>query len=170
MKLLITGKPGSGKSTLVAELVDRLKGKKKVGGMVTTELREGGGRIGFRIKDIAEGREGVLASVYLKSGPRLGKYVVNLEDLEGIGVAAVEEATESCDLVVIDEVGPMELKSARFRRAVEAAFESDKDVIATLHYGSRDRLVREFGLAGVEIVVVEWDNRDKLLNNLLSRF
>jgi len=170
MNLLITGRPGSGKSTLVAALVGRLERRRKVGGMLTTEVCEGGVRVGFKIRDIGEEREGVLASISLKDGPRLGRYAVNLEDLEKIGVTAIERAVRSCAVVIIDEIGPMELKSARFRGAVRGALDSDKDVIATLHFGSRERLIGKFGLEEDEVLVLERGRRDKLLNQILSRF
>jgi len=48
MKILITGLPGSGKTTLCRKIVQNLKGK-KVCGILSEEIREGGERKGFKI-------------------------------------------------------------------------------------------------------------------------
>jgi len=63
---------------------------------------------------VATGRRGILAHIELKSGPRLGRYRVNLKDIEEIAVPAIAEAWQHKDLVVIDELAPMELKSREF--------------------------------------------------------
>jgi len=60
-KLFITGKPGSGKSTAVKEIVSRIA-IERCKGFYTEEIRKYGKRIGFRIKMI-DGREGILASL-----------------------------------------------------------------------------------------------------------
>jgi len=62
--------------------------------------------VGFEIKDITNDKHGWLAYVNQKVGPQVGKYHVNLEDLENVGVKAIVEAKEKCDVVVIDEIGP----------------------------------------------------------------
>ena len=159
----LTGLPGSGKTTAILRIVERLRGLGvRVGGMYTQEVRERGRRIGFAVKNIGGG-EGILARVNLRSGPRLGRYVVNLEDLERIGVAAVLEALESMDVVVVDEVGPMELYSEKFRQAVEKLLCSEKHAILTVHYKSRDPLVlRVKELAGRRLITLTPENRDEI--------
>jgi hypothetical protein len=49
---------------------------------------------------------------------RVGKYGVDVENLERVGVSALRQAAEQCDLVIVDEIGKMELFSADFREAV----------------------------------------------------
>jgi len=59
-----------------------------------------------------------------------------------VGARAVREA----ELVVIDEVGPMELLSEEFVGAVEAALDSDKPILAVVALNSRQplaKLIRE---------------------------
>ena len=112
----------------------------KCGGMITKEIRKIGRRVGFSVHDVLTGREGVLAHIHFERGPKLGRYRVNLRDLEEIGAAAIERALEECELVVIDEVGPMELHSERFIRAVERALESDKHLLVTVHRASNHHL------------------------------
>jgi len=134
-----------------------------VGGMVSREVREGGRRVGFEILDLATGRKGWLAHVNQPTGPRLGRYRVNLADLEGVGVGAIEEAIERADVVAIDEVGPMELFSHRFVEAVRRALASPKPVLGTIHYRARGPLLDEIRRSEhVEIITVSLQNRGRL--------
>ncbi len=170
MKLLITGKPGCGKTTLCERIVESLKSAgRPVGGMVSKEMREGRARVGFKVIDVATGREGILAHVR-GEGPRLGRYRVNLQDLEEVGVSAIEKAMEEGTFLVIDEIGPMELFSRRFIQAVERAFESDNPILATIHYRSRHPLVEKVKhMMGVELVVLDEGNRDEVLRDIMEK-
>lgn len=144
MKIAITGRPGSGKTTLCRRLIEVLRTQIKIGGILTQEVRdERGERLGFEILDIATGRKGTLAHVDLKSGPRVSKYRVNLPDIEGLAVPAIERALLEAELVVIDEIAPMELKSTRFIEVVEQALESDKRLLITFQQRSEHRLVEQ---------------------------
>ncbi|NWF97298.1 MAG: DUF2478 domain-containing protein [Candidatus Thorarchaeota archaeon] len=106
--LLLTGNPGVGKTTVLLRVVEALKAKGySVGGMISREVRSGGTRVGFEILDLASGRRGWLAHVNQPSGPQVGKYRVNLEDLNSIGAEAIANAVASSDVVAIDEIGPM---------------------------------------------------------------
>ena len=90
--------------------------------MISREAREGGERVGFEILDLTNGKRGWLAHVNQKIGPQVGKYHVNLRDLEAIGAEAILEASEKCAVVAIDEIGPMELYSPKFKQTVKQAF------------------------------------------------
>ncbi|MEE8198222.1 MAG: nucleoside-triphosphatase, partial [Thermoplasmata archaeon] len=63
--------------------------------------------------------------------------------LNGIGVHAVRKATEEADIIVVDEVGKMEMESEEFVEAVKDALDSDKPVILTLHKKSRNPLLQD---------------------------
>jgi len=142
--LLITGAPGTGKTTVLSKVVDLLKAKGLcVGGMISHEAREGGVRVGFEIVNLTNGKRGWLAHVDQMTGPQMGKYRVNLADLDGVGAKAIAEATEKCAIIVIDEVGPMELFSDKFKQAVAKALESDKVVLAVIHAKAKDPLIAQ---------------------------
>lgn len=126
---LLTGLPGSGKTTCLKNLIDNLPGR--AGGFYTEEVREGGRRLGFRLITLT-GEKGILAHVDIKGRPRVGKYGVDLETLERIGVTALEKALIQDDYMVVDEIGKMELCSERFKRVVWQGIESEKVVLGTI--------------------------------------
>jgi nucleoside-triphosphatase len=130
--LLVTGPPGCGKSTLILRVVEKLS--VPAAGFTTADIRgPGGAREGFRITALS-GEEGMLASVRPGAGPRVGRYRVNIRDLETIGAAALERAVidPAVALAVADEIARMELFSERFRRAVTAALEAPKPLLGTI--------------------------------------
>lgn len=170
MKLLITGQPGSGKTTLCQKVVEGLKDKIQIGGFVSGEIRERGIRKGFMIKDVGSGVKGILAHVDYRAGPRVGKYRVDLEDLNAIGVGAINRALGDCDLVIIDEIGPMELFSKEFVNVVKGAFSSDKHVIATIHFRTKERLLKRLRLKEIPIRVIEEENREAILKEIVEKF
>jgi len=165
--VLITGRPGVGKSTIVSRLIERAKRMElKVGGLSTPEIREKGRRIGFKLVDIATGEEGILAMVGIR-GPMVSKYGVNLDDLRRVGVGAIKRALKESDLIIIDEIGKMELFSDEFKQAVVQALNSSKPVIATVGKFLRDPFVREI-LRREDVVLFEItiNNRDAIFDEI----
>lgn len=132
--------------------------------MSTSEIREGD-RIGFQVTDLMTGATGTLAHIR-GSGPMVGKYHVNLADLDNIGAKAIERALDA-ELIVIDEIGPMELKSWRFVKAVEMALDSGKPMLVTLHQRSihplAERIRSEF-----EVIEMTKENRDSIANRIVE--
>ena len=158
---MVTGPPGVGKSTLVSKERMRLKSAGViVGGCTTYERRSKGVRVGFEILDLSSGRKGELASVDSKLGPRVGRYRVNLTDLAEIGAAGLVAAASSSELIVIDEVGPMELVSPEFRRAVKSCIESGKPVLAVVHERLEDDLINDLRGKAQVIFTLSVENRD----------
>ena len=161
---LLTGPPGIGKSTVVTRVVYLLRMKGHgIGGCVTKEKREGRQRVGFTINDIMSGREAELASDSTSLGPRVGRYRVNIAGLRDVGAKSLEEAGARADVIVIDEVGPMELTSAEFRKAAEGCLLSRKPMLAVIHEQMKDPLLEKFRDAeGATLTEVTLHNRDGL--------
>lgn len=173
MNILITGPPGVGKTTVLEEIRKILTAKGySVGGIYCPEIREKGKRTGFNIIDIASGRKGVLSSIRLHGhtqGPKVGKYTVNLDDIIKIGITAIENAIGTFDYIFIDEIAPMELKSADFPKAVWRAMDSQKPVIAVIHQHSRHPFILKVkNREDVKILNITLENRDSITEKILE--
>ncbi|MDY7041959.1 MAG: NTPase [Chloroflexota bacterium] len=127
--VFLTGQPRVGKTTIIKQIVAALEDD--CGGFYTEEIRERGRRVGFKLVTI-NGREGTLAHIILHDVPHVGKYGVNLGDLQAIGVTAIRQAIASKKVIVIDEIGKMEMLSESFRGAVQEALDSDRDIVGTI--------------------------------------
>jgi len=167
----LTGRPGIGKTTVLLKIVKIIEEEGlKVGGIISREVRKGGSRIGFKLIDLNSGREGWLAHVKQPEGPRVGKYRVCMEDLESIGVEAILNAVEEADIIVIDEVGPMEMFSERFKKAVAKALNSEKIVLGTVHYRIKDSFAAKVKAKGeVKVIEVTIGNREALSENVVHK-
>ncbi|MFQ5621636.1 MAG: NTPase [Candidatus Nanoarchaeia archaeon] len=169
--MFVTGRPGIGKTSVLLRAVEGLKSKGyRIGGMLSREVREKGARVGFEIIDFQSGRRGWLAHVNQPVGPKVSKYRVNLKDLELIGAGSIREAVESAQIVVIDEIGPMELFSHAFRRAVVEAMNSGKPLLGAIHFKARDPLINLIRTRDdAEVIEVTYENRAHLHNTLINK-
>jgi len=165
VKVLIEGAPGTGKTTLMERLIMKLGKDMRPGGFYTREIREKGERKGFKIMTVDK-LEGVLAHEDIKGGLKVGKYTVNLESLEKIGVASLERAIREDDMIVVDEIGRMELMSPRFRDMVEIALQSAKPFIATIASEGAPFIEEVKRHEGVRLLTLTPANRDELLEEV----
>jgi nucleoside-triphosphatase len=134
MRFLVSGLPGSGKSTLILKIIDFLKEKNiKVGGIISPEVRKENVRIGFKVVDLLTLKEKLFASVNYKTNYKVGKYCVDVKLFEEIAIPALEIAERECKVIAIDEIGKMELFSKKFGEKVEKILSSNKIVIAAVH-------------------------------------
>ena len=160
-RVFLTGEPGCGKTTVLSRATEMLvlRGV-KVGGMMSSDFRKGGTRAGFSIENIMTHEKGVLASVDGGKGPRVGRYTVNIHDLEEVGAAAITRATEDADVILIDELGPMELYSSRFIESVKAALDSRKHILGTLHKRASHPLILQVK-SNPRSVIINVTNKDR---------
>jgi len=169
--LLITGAPGIGKTTVLLRAAEALKNMGfRVGGMISREVRERGTRVGFEIINFETQERGWLAHVNQQDGPQVSKYRVNLRDLETIGADSVRNAVAKAQIVIVDEIGPMELFSPAFKESVIQAVNSQKPVLGVIHHRARDPLINSVKTReDVEIIEVTHENRGHIHNLLINR-
>ena len=103
----------------------------KVGGIVSRDLRINNKRIGFEFVDLITNETNVLASI-TGNGPKVGKYFVNLAGCR-FAAERLSSAVKNCDVIICDEIGPMELKSIEFIESVKNLLDVDKKVIVVVH-------------------------------------
>ena len=169
--IFVTGPPSIGKTSVLLRSVNGLKNRGyEIGGMISRDVREGGVRVGFEIMDFSTGQRGWLAHINQPTGPKISKYRVNLTDLEAIGVSSILDAIRNADIVIVDEIGPMELFSSAFRDVVVQAVESDKPVLGTIHFGLRNSLVNSLkNREDTEIFELTYENREALHNLIIDK-
>ena len=167
----MTGPPGIGKTSVLRRVVPELKNRDyDVGGMICREVREGGLRVGFEIMDLSTGQRGWLAHVNQSTGPKIGKYRVNLTDLDVIGAGSILDALQNADILAVDEIGPMELLSPAFSNALLKAVESSKPLLGTIHYRLSNSLVDRIKMReDTEILKVTYENRENLQNLIVDK-
>jgi len=143
---------------------------RKPGGMISGGIREGGVRIGFKLEDILTHETGILAHINQNEGPRIGKYRVSLPDIERIGVTAIRRAVTEADVVIVDEIGPMELCSKPFILSVETALASPMDFVGTIHKRASHNFVTSIKSNPThEVIEVTFQNRREVPSKIVDQ-
>jgi nucleoside-triphosphatase len=168
---LITGPPGSGKTSVIKEAVEILRGRGlKPGGLYCPEIREGGQRLGFKMVDLITGEERILAHVDLPSGPQVSRYRVNVENVDAMSEIAIDRALKEADFLAIDEIAPMEVHSKGFMRSVMAALDSPKPLLAVIHQRTMTGFIGAVkARTDVELFEVTPSSRAKLPSQLAEK-
>lgn len=167
---LITGPPRSGKSTVIKKALSALDSKGlKAGGIYCPEIRENGKRVGFKIVDIMTGNSKILAHVEQPEGPKVSKYRVNVPNVDSMSKNAISRALDEAEIIVIDEIAPMEVHSEEFRRQVKKVLDSQNPVIAAIHRRSSSGFIgRVKKRPDSKIIKVTEENREGLPSKLES--
>ena len=158
-KTLITGKPGVGKTTLIQKIIERMR-LVNMAGFCTSEIRRKGSRLGFELQGL-NGERRTLAHVDIDSPHRVGKYGVDTVGFEAF-LETLDLLNPDVNLIVIDEVGKMELFSNRFRSLVCDALNSDKQVFASIPLKGNEFIREIKQRSDILLLEVTPGNRDRL--------
>jgi len=162
---LLTGRPGIGKTSLIKQAIAGMGSK--AGGFYTEEIRSRGVRLGFKLVTL-DGQSAILAHIDIHSPYRVSKYGVDIDSLDRIGVSALNQAAKECNLVVVDEIGKMELFSANFREAVLRIIDSGKRVLGTIMLNSNPWADTIKLKPQVKVVAITQANYHQVLKDLLE--
>lgn len=162
--LFLTGPPGVGKTTVIQKTIEKLS--VPATGFYTSEERQGPRRVGFSIITL-DGKKGILAHVQAKGRLRVGRYTVNIEDIERVAVPAMAPKSPS-DLIVVDEVGKMECFSQAFRKSLLAVLDAANIVLGTIAGRGTDFIESIKGRSDVTILQINLQNRDELPEKLAA--
>ncbi len=163
--ILLTGLPGVGKTTVIKKIVENFKDR--CAGLYTEEIREYNTRAGFRLITLS-GQNCIMAHMDIKSPYRVGKYGVDIECIENIGVNAIKKGIAEDKIIIIDEIGKMELFSVQFRNVVIESLGSKCFVLATILYSPNPFCDRIKERKDVKIFEVTISNRNSLVQQIIE--
>ena len=163
--ILIYSPPGVGKTTLVKKILVNIN--LRAGGFYTEEIKENNRRVGFKIISL-DNQEGILAHISIKGAKRVGRYGVNIYDLENIGVKSLSQALRDDDLIIIDEIGKMEIFSDKFKEKVLDCLSSKKIVLAAISMVGDKFISNIKRRDDIILFKVTKENRNKLIEIISS--
>lgn len=163
--ILLTGKPGIGKTTVIKKIAPLLG--TEAGGFFTEEIRVMERRMGFRVVTL-DGEEDVLAHVECNSNYKVGKYRVDLDSFERVAMPALENAIKHKSIIIIDEIGKMELFSMKFRALVSNILDGEKSLLCVIKENNdafTDTIKKR---KDVTVVTVNYENRETLPEKVIE--
>jgi nucleoside-triphosphatase THEP1 len=170
-KILITGPPRCGKSTLIVKLIDYFSDLNyTIHGFLTPEVRKEGNRIGFDFEDINSKERGKLARIgNYNTKYKLGRYCIYIEEFENLISKLEDILFHKGELLVIDEIGKMELFSKKFLDLITKFFSSDIKIIATIgqkmQHPLKDSLLK---IPEVVIFTLRRHNHQEIFNKIID--
>jgi len=163
IRIIVSGKPRQEMSNLILALITELRLKNKwTGGITTPEIIKDGESVGFKMIDINTNESKTIARIKGK-GKKVGKYHVDIENLNYI-VSKFRSHIDTADVIIIDEIGKIELISEEFKRMVEEVFMLDKPIIAVVNVTEVERF-RKVG----NILKLNKNNSEKVKQNILEK-
>lgn len=163
MKILITGLPKSGKSTLLKKVVDKIPDKI---GFYAQEITENGARTGFEAVS-NNGHRTTLASTNIKSKINVSRYGVDIEGFESFLKNLPEPKTSQ--VIYIDEIGQMQLYSSDFKELVSIWLKLNNTFIGTISKIYNDEFTDSLrNRSGIAFIELTQDNRTHISNALVS--
>ncbi len=161
--LAITGRPGSGKTTLALRVASHLRSLGcSVGGIITPEIRSASGvREGFYFESISDEAKVILATTRQSSDIRVGRYFV-MPDAAHFARSVIMRDLENSDVIVIDEIGPMELSVEPLRSEIrEVLLQRPKPLIVTFHYRLRQGWPDLYSLISRESLIIDLSRENR---------
>ena len=164
--LLLTAPPRTGKSTAIKKIITCL-GVDNCAGFWTKQITKDGERVGFEI-NLCSGEKAVLAHVDSPSSLRVSRYGVNIETFEDICVPSLIKAKQSNSYIIIDEIGPMQLFSEKYKDILMELINSNK-VIGTIFYDTYPWIDEFKKLPQNTLIPLTKENRDEMPLRVLRK-
>ncbi|UCF71571.1 MAG: AAA family ATPase [candidate division WOR-3 bacterium] len=164
--IVLVGPPRIGKTSIIKAVISKLTDKCE--GFYTEEIVEQDERVGFQLVTLTK-RSCTLSHRDIAGHVHVGKYGVDLECVEEVGVTAIKKGIKTGKIVVIDEIGKMEILSRSFRLAVLDALDSQSAVVGTMLFKRHPFCDKIRARKDVEVLEVTEGNRDKLVDIIIGK-
>ncbi|GIP36492.1 nucleoside-triphosphatase [Paenibacillus sp. J2TS4] len=156
---LLTGKPRMGKTTLIKKLINEI-GTDICGGFYTEEIINSNDRIGFRCVSVVSGESVEIANVENPSKTRIGRYGVDVEKFEHFAIKILQDSLSTKKIIIIDEIGFMQMLSASFQKIVQEIVSDNHIVVGTIPLDSHPEIDKIKYLKEVKIISLNEFNRE----------
>lgn len=162
--ILITGSPRIGKTTILQRVNDRLTARGyQAGGIYCPERRVDDERVGMDLVDVMTGETRTLAHVDRTDGPNVGRYRVNVDNVDTMYTSAFQHAFANADVLLVDEIAPMQTYSEEFPDQIRKVLDAKLPLIATIQYASTDGFIGAVKRRDdIELVEVTKETREEL--------
>jgi nucleoside-triphosphatase len=162
--LLLTGKPRVGKTSALKKIIHTI-GIEYCGGFYTEEIRDHRNRVGFKCVTLDE-KELKIADVNLQSQIRIGRYGLEINKFEKVAIDAIDDSLRNKKITVIDEIGPMQMLSAKFQMALDQILQSSQIVLGTIFHDGHPLIDEIKAKYDAEIYTITCDNRDHIADEV----
>jgi nucleoside-triphosphatase THEP1 len=163
--MIITGSIGSGKTTAAAKIIEMLHSENiKVGGFLSVGIDSEKNRSGFILRNIATSEETELCStVENRDRLKTGKYFFNREAFVTGKMILEPERLKGARLIIIDEIGPLELKGLGWSSAIENLCHSMKvPQLWVVRKGILESVLRKWNIGSAYIFEIENDKQEDI--------
>ncbi|AMM41756.1 cancer-related nucleoside-triphosphatase [Candidatus Desulfofervidus auxilii] len=166
LKILITGPPRIGKTTIIKKITQFLKERKyPLRGFYTEEIKEKGKRLGFKLVTL-DGKEIIFSHVDIESPYKVGKYKVDVLSLENHLSILIPLCSE--EIIIIDEIGKMECFSQKFRKVIWDLFFKPNPILGSISLKGNKFIEKIKHLPQVRLMEVNQENRNILVETIIT--
>jgi nucleoside-triphosphatase len=165
-KVLLTGEPRVGKTTILKKIIKML-GESNCIGFYTEEIRDEFDRIGFDCVSL-DGRRKRIADINFKSDIRMGRYGIDIEAFEDIALQAINIPSNSNKIIIIDEIGPIQFLSTRFKEEINNILTCPNCVIGTIFYNMHPNIDEIKKISGIKFYTITNESRDTIIENIFN--
>ena len=141
--IIITGNVRSGKTTFLKKIINALQEQKtlNIAGIIASGIDKNGERYGFEIEELSTGQKFLLSTKKaVKGKEKIGSFYFNNQVFEQITRSIVEKLPQT-DLLIIDEVGYLELKGKGWFGLIDKAIQQNKPMILVVRKRILDNIL-----------------------------
>ena len=168
--IILRGAEKTGKSTFLKHVVETLKRKNiKVGGFISPSVYENEQHLGYDLVDLQSGKRMVLSRIDGNSGmPKVGNYYFSEEGIDFGNNIMDPNNLKNIDVVIIDEVGPWELKNQGWAKGLtELARSFEHIMIWVVRESIVDKVIENWSLKNPMIIDTKNDDINLLCDNII---